>query len=221
MNPQQPQQQPQQQQQPHNDKPPLVFVVDDDAGVRKSICMALEAAQLAVRPYASAEEFLADYKNIPSSGCLVLDLSMPGMSGLELLRHLRSQGMHLPVLIVSGTGTVPKAIEAMKLGVVDFLEKPADHRVVVQKVQEALAKDTMQRSSAAEIDAVRQRFAALTERERELLKLVINGRSNKQIAQDMGISIKTVANHRAHLMEKTGALNAADLTRISMIAGVR
>jgi RNA polymerase sigma factor (sigma-70 family) len=202
----------------------MVFVVDDDAGVRKSICMALEAAQLAVRPYASAEDFLADYKNgLPTGagGCLVLDLSMPGMSGLELLRHLRSQGMHLPVLIVSGTGTVPKAIEAMKLGVVDFLEKPADHRVVVQKVQEALAKDTMQRTSAAEIEAVRQRFAALTERERELLKLVINGRSNKQIAQDMGISIKTVANHRAHLMEKTGALNAADLTRISMIAGVR
>ena len=183
--------------------------------------MAIEAAQLSVRPFASAEEFLAEYKQGVSPGCLVLDLSMPGMSGLELLRHLRSQGVHLPVLIVSGTGTVPKAIEAMKLGVIDFMEKPADHRVVVQKVQEALAKDAMNRSSAAEIDSVRQRFAALTERERELLKLVINGRSNKQIAQDMGISIKTVANHRAHLMEKTGALNAADLTRISMIAGVR
>ena len=207
-----------------SEKKPTVFVVDDDAGLRKSICMALEAAELSVKSYPSAEQFLADYNDPAAAahaGCVVLDLSMPGMSGLELLRHLRSQGINLPVLVVSGTGTVPKAIEAMKLGVVDFMEKPAEHRVVVQKVQEALAKDAMQRATAAEVDAIRQRFAALTDRERELLKLVINGRSNKQIAQDMGISIKTVANHRAHLMEKTGALNAADLTRISMIAGVR
>src|SRR5207247_1455584 len=99
-----------------------------------------------------------------------------------------------------------------------FLEKPVDHRVVLQKVQEALAKDAARRAGAAEVQAVRQRLATLTERERELLTLVINGRSNKQIAEDMGISIKTVANHRAHLMEKSGALNAADLVRMSMIA---
>ena len=201
------------------DEKQIVYVVDDDAGVRKSMCMAMEAAQLPARAYASAEEFLGDYQpNAP--GCVVLDLSMPGMSGLELLKHLRAQGVELPVLIVSGTATVPKAVEAMRLGIVDFLEKPADHRTVMQKVQDALAKDAVRRADAAEVESVRRRFAALTERERELLKLVINGRSNKQIADDMGISIKTVANHRAHLMEKTGALNAADLVRISMIAGL-
>jgi len=197
----------------------IVFVVDDDPGMRKSVCMALESAQLPVQAFESAESFLAVYQP-GTTGCIVLDLSMPGMSGIELLRHLRSKEIHLPVLVVSGTATVPKAVEVMKLGIVDFLEKPADHRLVVQKVQEALAKDAVQRAGAVEIDSVRQRFAALTERERELLKLVINGRSNKQIADDMGISIKTVANHRAHLMEKTGALNAADLVRISMLAGV-
>jgi two-component system response regulator FixJ len=198
---------------------PIVYVVDDDPGVRKSMCLALQSAQLPARAHASAEEFLADYQP-DAPGCIVLDLSMPGMSGLELLKHLRARGVQLPVLVVSGTATVPKAIEAMKLGVVDFLEKPADHRTVLQKVQEALAKDASQRAGSAEVGAIRRRFAALTERERELLKLLINGRSNKQIADDMGISIKTVANHRAHLMEKTGALNAADLVRISMIAGL-
>jgi FixJ family two-component response regulator len=198
----------------------IVYVVDDDSGMRKSMSLALETAGLPVQSYGSAEEFLGGY-NPDSAGCIVLDLSMPGMSGLECLQRMRSQGVAAPVLIVSGTATVPSAVEAMKLGVVDFLEKPLDHRTVLSKVQAALAQHTVLRASAAELDAVRKRLCQLTEREKELLQLVISGKSNKQIADDMGISIKTVANHRANLMEKTGALNAADLVRMAMIAGMR
>ena len=197
---------------------PTVFIVDDDAGIRKSLSLVMESARLNVRAYPSADEFLADYES-RGPGCVVLDLSMPGMSGLDLLEALRGRGSDLPVIIVTGTGTVPAAVKGMKLGAVDFLEKPADHRQVLDKVQRALANHAKQRAEAADVDAIRARMAHLTARERELLRHVIVGLANKQIAHEMGISIKTVENHRANLMAKTEALNTADLVRMSMIAG--
>lgn len=201
-----------------------VFVVDDDPGIRKSLTLVMEAAGLTVRSFPSAEDFLADHAgqaggNAGSAGCVVLDLSMPGMNGVELLETLRNRGVELPVIVVTGTGTVGTAVRSLKLGAIDFLEKPADPRDVLAKVQRALAEDARRRTATAEVDAIRARFRDLTARERELLRYVIAGLANKQIAAEMGISIKTVENHRANLMDKTGALNGADLVRMSMIAG--
>ncbi len=198
-------------------KEPVVFVVDDDAGMRKSTTLLLEAASLPHIAYESANEFLADYRP-DAPGCLLLDLHMPGMSGMELIERLRAQSCLLPVLVVSGTGTIPMAVQGMKLGVLDFLEKPVNPEVLIPKVRAAILLDAQRRADAAGQAQLRQRLSSLTARERELLKLLVGGASNKLIAADLGISIKTVENHRAHIMEKTGAFNAADLVRISLLA---
>jgi FixJ family two-component response regulator len=197
-----------------------VCVVDDDPGIRKSLEMVLESADLPARLYASAELLLEDLRGElrECCGCILLDLQMPRTTGIELLRRLREMGYDSPVIVISGTATVLSAVESMKLGAIDFLEKPIDHRTVLNKVQQALAAYAAKRAEASEVQAVRQRMANLTDRERELVRLIVRGLANKQIAGEMGISIKTVANHRANLMAKTGALNAADLVRMSMIA---
>jgi len=197
-----------------------VCVVDDDPGIRKSLEMVLDSADLPARLYASAELLLDDLRGELSDccGCILLDLQMPRTTGIELLRRLREMGYDSPVIVISGTATVLSAVESMKLGAIDFLEKPIDHRTLLNKVQQALAAYAVTRAEASEVQAVRQRMAKLTDRERELVRLIIRGLANKQIAGEMGISIKTVANHRANLMSKTGALNAADLVRMSMIA---
>lgn len=196
--------------------PPLVYVVDDDPGMRKSLGKVMASAALDVRLLASAEEFLEQFNEaIPS--VLVLDLQMPGMHGLELLRQLRARNIHIPVVIATGTGTVPIAVETMKLGAVEFLEKPVDHRVLLMNVQQALAKEAARRVERSEAQSIQERFTDLTDREREVLNLIVGGQSNKQIAMTLGISIKTVAVHRGKLMLKTGAMNAADLVRMSMI----
>jgi FixJ family two-component response regulator len=202
-------------------EPAIVYVVDDDPGMRKSLGRVMESAQLAVKLYESADQFLADYtamKPPPPSAMLVLDMQMPGMHGVELLRSLRQQNVHLPVVVVTGTGTVPIAVESMKLGVVDFLEKPVDHRTLLNRVEQGLARDAARRVEITEANSIRQRLTQLTAREREVLELIIRGRSNKQIAMDLDISIKTVAIHRANVMSKSGAVNTADLVRMSMIA---
>jgi FixJ family two-component response regulator len=199
---------------------PTVFVVDDDAGMRKSMRMLLESAGLPHQIFDSALAFLDNYRP-DRRGCLVLDLHMPGMSGMDLVEKLRAEKVMLPVLIVSGTGTIPMAVQGMKLGVLDFMEKPVDPQVLLGKVRAALALDAQRRSESAELTGIRQRLAALTAREKELLKLLVSGLSNKQVAAQLGISIKTVENHRAHLMEKTGAANAADLVRMSMLVDAK
>jgi two-component system response regulator FixJ len=195
-----------------------VFVVDDDAAMRRSTAMLLEAADFPCEEFESAAAFLDDYRPA-RPGCLILDLHMPGMGGLELVERLRGQGVAIPVVVVSGTGTIPLAVQGMKLGVLDFLVKPVDPDVLVEKVRAALDIDRQQRDDAAALVPVRARLASLTPRERQLLKLLVSGLANKQIANELGISIKTVENHRASLMLKTGALNAADLTRMSMLVG--
>jgi two-component system, LuxR family, response regulator FixJ len=199
-----------------------VCVVDDDPGIRKSLEMVLESADLPVQLYPSAELLLDDLRGElrECCGCILLDLQMPRTTGIELLRRLREMGYDSPVIVISGTATVLSAVESMKLGAIDFLEKPIDHRTLLNKVQQALAAYAAKRAEASEVDSVRQRMANLTDRELELVRLIVRGLANKQIAGEMGISIKTVANHRANLMAKTGALNAADLVRMSMIAEI-
>ena len=200
-----------------------VCVVDDDPGMRQSLEMVLESADLPVRLYAGADEMLDDLaagQSCQCCGCVLLDLQMPGTTGIELLRRFRELGYDSPVIVVTGTATVLSAVESMKLGAIDFLEKPIDHRTLLNKIQQALAACAAKRAEASEIEAVRQRMANLTDRELELLRLIVSGLANKQIAGEMGISIKTVANHRANLMAKTGALNAADLVRMSMMAEI-
>jgi FixJ family two-component response regulator len=194
-----------------------VYIVDDDAGMRGSTSLILETANIPYEAFDSAEAFLRD---IPptAQGCVALDLHMPGMSGLDLIVRMREQKYTMPVLMVSGTGTVPLAVEGMKLGLFDFLVKPVDPDVLLAKVQAALELDDQERNDAAAVSAIREKLDNLTPREAELLKLIVAGFPNKNIASQLGISIKTVENHRASLMAKTGALNAADLVRMKMLA---
>lgn len=195
---------------------PTVYVVDDDGAMRRSTCMILEASGFHYLAYDSAITFLAEFQR-GSPGCLILDLHMPGMSGMELLQRLVDEQVTLPVIVVSGTGTIPVAVQGMKLGVEDFLEKPVHPDLLLEKVRSAMANDEKRRSEAAEFDALRQRFANLTAREREVLQFIVDGLPNKLIARQMNISIKTVTNHRANLIEKAGAVNTADLVRMHML----
>jgi len=193
----------------------MVHFVDDDPGMRSSLLMLAQSAALAARAYASAEEFLAE---IPSAadcpGCVVLDLRMPGMSGIELLQRLRAASSEIPVILISAHADVPDAVRGMKLGAVDVLQKPMEPTVLLETIQQSLQLSQHLHRQRAEAASVGRRFANLTARERQLLQLIVDGHSNKQIASQIGISIKTVANHRANLMTKSGAANAADLARL-------
>ncbi|HEV7300003.1 MAG TPA: response regulator [Tepidisphaeraceae bacterium] len=199
-----------------SDEQPIVHVVDDDPGMRQSTALLLQSAGLACATYASAAQFLAACRPT-CPGCLILDLQLPGMCGIDLVEQLRTRGIALPILIVSGTGTIHMAVQGMKLGVLDFLEKPVDPQTLLAKVRSGLELDAQNRAADAELRELRDRFTAVTSRERELLKLLVDGLSSKQIASTLGISIKTVENHRTHLMEKTRAMNIADLVRMSML----
>jgi FixJ family two-component response regulator len=195
---------------------PKVYIVDDDAGMRRSTSLILETANLPYEAFESAEAFLQSVMH-EAPGCLALDLHMPGMSGLDLIVQMRLDKYTMPVLMVSGTGTVPLAVTGMKLGLFDFLVKPVDPEVLLSKVNAALKLDNQQRNDVASLDVIRHKLGSLTPRETELLKLIVAGYPNKNIAMELGISIKTVENHRASLMAKTGALNAADLVRMKML----
>jgi two-component system response regulator FixJ len=199
---------------------PIVFIVDDDPALRKSLVAAVESASLGASSFATAQDFLDDY-DPATPGCLILDLRMPGMNGLQLLEHLRAQGMHLPVIVFSGSADVASAVQSMKLGAVDFLEKPADYRLLVARVREAIWLDEQRRQDRQEIDVFRTRLEALTTRERQLLDLITAGHSSKQIARQLGLSVRTVENHRNHLMSKMQAANAADLVRMRMTLDAR
>jgi two-component system response regulator FixJ len=199
---------------------PTIHIVDDDPGMRKSLQMVMQAASIPTCVYESAEAFLSDL-NPEMQGCVVLDLRMPGMGGLELLRHLRETHHDIPVIVISAHADVPAAVRSMKLGAVDLLQKPFEPQMLLELVRRALASGVEIHHRRMQEDAVRKRLSELTAREMDLLKLIVAGHANKQIATLLSISVKTVANHRANLMAKTGALNAADLTRISMLAGIQ
>lgn len=194
----------------------VVFVVDDDASMRESTAQLLLAAGLQCKTFASAADFLATFTP-DQPGCLIADLNMPGMNGLDMVRHLRERVIPIPILIVSGTGTIPVVVETMKLGIVDFFEKPVNPALLLEKVQAALDLDRQQRTNAASLAPISAKLATLTPREQEVLKLLVRGFSSKQIAMQLNTATKTIDNHRAKLMQKTGAMNSADLTRMAMI----
>lgn len=191
-----------------------VFVVDDDPFVRQQLTRLLEKAGWHVRAFASGAELLA-VLTPGQAGCLLLDVSMPGMSGLELQAELHARGIQTPVVFLTGHGTIPMAVDALRAGAVTFLEKPVVSQALVEAVTLALNHDR-ERRRAAEASAVRaQQLGALTQREREVMEQVVKGLSNKEIARILGISFRTVEYHRAHIMEKLSADSVADLVRLS------
>jgi two-component system response regulator FixJ len=196
----------------------VVHVIDDDSGVRNSLRLLLESASLPVRIYESGEAFLASLDPM-QPGCIVLDLRMPGLSGIEVLQKLRDHH-EIPAIVIAGHADVADAIRSMKLGAIDLLEKPLEPQVLLQAVKAAIRDSIELQRLRAQREDILRRLAKLTARERELLKLIVAGRSNKQIASDLKISMKTVENHRSNLMAKMQAANAADLARLSTVAGI-
>ncbi|HUO18152.1 MAG TPA: response regulator transcription factor [Steroidobacteraceae bacterium] len=192
---------------------PTVFVVDDDEGVRNSLRFLLKSVGLATRPLASAGEFLETYK--PSQpGCLVLDVRMPGMSGLELQQQLNLRGAVIPVIFITGHGDIAMAVEAMQQGAFDFLQKPFRDQDLIDRIQRALERDARNRASLEQHAKIRERLDSLTPREREVLALMTRGKPNKVMAAELGVSQRTVEIHRARVMEKSGAASLAQLVRM-------
>lgn len=196
-----------------------VFVVDDDDAMRNSLEWLIETEGHRVETFGSAQAFLDAY--YPGrSGCLLLDVRMPGMSGLELQEHLRQQQIRIPVVIITGHGDVPMAVKAMKAGALDFIEKPFDDDTLLATIQRALEIDASQRLQQAGRAEYATRLAQLTPREHEVMLMVTDGKSNKEIANELGVSAKTVEAHRARVMEKMEAHSLAELVRMVLTNGV-
>lgn len=198
-------------------RPSTVFIVDDDTGVRASIRILLKSVGIGSTPLASAQEFLASYDS-DQPGCLVLDIRMPGMSGLELQEELNRRGAIIPVIFISGHGDIPMAVEAMQRGAFDFLQKPFRDQELIDRVQRALQRDSESRATLEEHDRNRARLATLTAREREVIALLVQGMQNKVMAAELGLSQRTVEIHRAHIMDKLGVTSVAQLVRLVMDA---
>jgi len=196
----------------------LVHVIDDDEAVRGSVEFLLTTAGFAVAPYDSAAAFLRAAPEI-AAGCIVTDVRMPEMSGLELLARLKEQSIDLPVIVITGHGDVPLAVEAMKLGAADFIEKPFDDEVLLASVEQAFDRRRDHGSRNAQDVAIQQRLAALSARERQVLDGLVAGQANKKIAFDLGISPRTVEVYRANVMTKMQAATLSDLVRMALIAG--
>ena len=197
----------------------IVHVIDDDEALRDSLTFLLRAAGLEAKSHASAGVFL-DSLPCAGMGCIISDVRMPGLSGIDLLRRLKELGIGVPVIVVTGHGDVPLAVEAMKFGAVDFLEKPFDDEVLLASVRSAMqlhAGESRRQTERAEIEG---RLAALSPRERDVLNGLVAGSGNKQIAFDLGISPRTVEIYRANLMEKMKAGSLSELVRMALIIGI-
>jgi FixJ family two-component response regulator len=198
---------------------PTVFVVDDYAPGRRSISRLLRAAGFAVTAFASAKEFLAQY-DPETPGCLVLDLAMPAVSGLELQGILADRGSLLPIIFLTAYGDIPKSVQAMRLGASDFLTKPVNDEDLLAAVRVAIEKHRALRREQDELSEIRARLATLTPREREVLEYVVAGKLNKQIAGELGTVEQTVKIHRAHVMQKMRVQSVAELVRITERCGI-
>jgi two-component system, LuxR family, response regulator FixJ len=196
---------------------PLVHVVDDDEAVRDSLSLLLEAAGLSVRTYDSAIAFLKALPNL-GAGCVLTDVRMPDLDGLELQRRLTELGIRLPVIVMTGHGDVPIAVEALKAGAADFLEKPFDDGQLLAAVSSALAASQRRREEESAMAGIAKRLASLTPREREVLDKLVAGQPNKTIAYDLGSSPRTVEVHRARVMEKMGVRSLPELVRMTIAA---
>jgi two-component system, LuxR family, response regulator FixJ len=197
---------------------PTVFVVDDDRAMRDSLRWLLESVGLTVRTYSTAADFLREYEPA-QPGCLVLDVRMPGMSGLDLQAELVRRGAGLPTIVVTGHAEVPMAVRAVKAGAVDFIEKPFSDQLLLDRVRQALEIDRLEREVRHRREEARRRLESLTAREREVLGLVAAGKANKEIAASLRLSPKTVEVHRAHVMSKMAVDSLAELIRVAFLAG--
>lgn len=193
---------------------PTVFIVDDDPAVLKSLSRLLRSVQLTVVTFGSPEEFLAQH-DPREPGCLVLDVSMPGLNGLELQEALTSKGSAVPIIFLTGHGDVPTSVHAMKRGAFDFLTKPVNDDALIKAVHAAFEKNRIGRQARDELNDIQERLATLTPREREVLTHVVTGQLNKQIAYDLGTVEKTIKVHRARVMEKMKVHSVAELVRLT------
>ena len=198
---------------------PTVFVVDDDQAMRQSLKWLIESVGMAVETYASADAFMHNYYP-GQAGCLLLDVRMPGMSGLELQEHFIEHDIRIPIIIITGHGDVPMSVRAMKAGAVDFIEKPFNDELLLESIRNALVYDLDQRTSQAELAEIASRLDQLTPREHEVMAMVTDGRSNKDIASTLGVSAKTVEAHRARVMEKMKAPSLAGLVKMAISANL-
>jgi FixJ family two-component response regulator len=202
-----------------SDTPPIVYVVDDDPSVRRVIKRLVESVGLHVELFGSAQEFL-QAKRPDAPACLVLDIRLPGISGLEFQRELAEADVNIPVVFITGHGDIPMAVRAMKAGAVEFLPKPFRDQDLLDAIQMALDRDRTRRQHEAEVAGLRERFDSLTPREREILPLLISGLLNKQIAAEIGSSEAAVKVHRSQLTRKMGAESLADLVRMGARIGI-
>jgi two-component system response regulator FixJ len=196
-----------------------VHVIDDDEAVRQSLAFLLRANEIEVQTYESGSAFLAVAPRL-KSGCVITDVRMPEISGIELLRRLKELKVPLPVIVVTGHGDVPLAVQAMKFGALEFLEKPFDDDILLAAVRSALNRQDVDGKRRAERSAIEDRIAALSNREREVLEGLVAGRANKQIAFDLGISPRTIEIYRANLMTKMQAASLSELVRMALTAGI-
>jgi two-component system response regulator FixJ len=197
---------------------PTVYIVDDDDGMRRALGVLMTTVGYQPAAFAAPREFLAKYD--PSQpGCLVLDVRMPEMSGLEVQQHLNRNGSMLPVILVSGHGDIPMAVQAMKDGAFDFLQKPFRDQELLDRINAALKLDAENRASVDRLADLKQRADSLTPREREVMAMVVDGKANKVIAIDLGLSERTVEIHRANVMEKMGARSVAHLVKMHLMLG--
>jgi RNA polymerase sigma factor (sigma-70 family) len=192
-----------------------VFVVDDDPSVQRALRRLLTTHGLPARIFCSAKEFLEQRALIPAVGCLVLDVQMPGLSGLDLQAELQHRNLRLPIVFITGHGTVPMSVQAMKQGAVDFLQKPFDSQTLIATIRKAIARSRQQAAEEHECRDLEQRFESLSLRERDVFRLVVKGLLNKQIAFELGIVEQTVKVHRARLMDKMQANSLAELVRMA------
>jgi len=198
---------------------PTVYLVDDDPDILKAIDRLLQSVGLRVVTFLSPQQFLEDYDR-SAPACLVLDLALPGLSGLELQRVLEQEASTLPIIFLTGRGDIASSVRAMKHGAADFLTKPVDDTDLIAAIHDALARDKAQRISRSERERVAKSLSSLTERERQVLEQIVAGRLNKQIAADLGTSEKTIKFHRGNLMRKMGVRVLADLVKMAERAGV-
>lgn len=196
---------------------PIVHVVDDDADVREVVARLVESVGLAAQAFSSAQEFLSSYDG-SRPGCIVLDLRMPVMTGIEALTRFAERDIKLPVIMLTGHGDVPSAVRSLKRGAADFIEKPFNPQVLLERIQAAVAEDAARAEADQRSATLKQRFSGLSRRESEILNLVIEGKTSKQIARQLGISDKTVDVHRTNLMRKVGVTSVAELVKLAVTA---
>jgi len=196
---------------------PVVFVVDDDEAVCRSLSVLIEDIGLEVRTFTSAQQFLGEYDS-EQPGCLVLDVRMSGMSGLELQSRLKELAFEIPIIIITGHGDVPMAVEAMKAGALDFIEKPFRDQTLLDNIQKAIEVDARMRRNRKETRDVQSRIQNLTRREHQIMALLVLGKTNKTIAYELGISQKTVDFHRANILDKAGVDSVVELLRLTQKA---